>query len=98
MRKWRKEQPIKAAWAIHKWNAKKRGILVLWDYYEFRLFCSWTGYHLIKGETVIDRIDFQKGYSLENCRLLDRDWNSFRGTFIEKKLKRLAFLKSLRSI
>jgi hypothetical protein len=47
-KRWRENHPILAAWHIHLWNAKQRGIEVLWDFDEFVRFCAETGYHILR--------------------------------------------------
>lgn len=89
---------MRATWNVHKWNAKRRGIPVHWTYFEFALFCSWTGYHLTHGETSIDRLDCLKGYSLENCTVIDFDLNSVKGSKVEKLIHEKRRLRSLGKI
>jgi len=88
MRKWREEHPMTAAWNIHKWNAKQRGIKVEWNRQEFFLFCFLTGYHILRKDGLtIDRENCFLGYSLSNCQTLSHHENSIKGSIIERWLK-----------
>ena len=85
--RWRSAHPVASAWHTHRWNAKLRGIPVLWSREEFASFCFETGYHLLRLDGYsIDRIEHRKGYSLSNCRLLTALENSIKGGF-ERWLK-----------
>lgn len=88
MRRWRERHPLLAAWHAHRWNAKQRGIPVIWTMEEFAAFCEETGYHLIRCDGwTIDRIDARLGYFIGNCQLLTLSENSAKGA--REKFSRL---------
>lgn len=74
MRKWRKENPIKAAYANLKANAKRRGKEFTITIEQFRQFCQQTDYIKRKGRRAtcyhVDRIDETKGYTIDNIQAL----------------------------
>lgn len=88
MREWRERHPMVDAWNNHRFNAKKRGIAVEWNYDEFKLFCEITGYHILrKNGLTIDRENCLLGYNLKNCQVLSHYDNSVKGSRIEKWIK-----------
>ena len=78
--RWRARHPVLAAWHVHKWNAKKRGIAVHWTLEEFAMFCTTSGYHLLRADGYeIDRKNHHEAYSLDNCQLLTKLANGAKG-------------------
>lgn len=85
VREWRNASPLRAAWHIHLWNAKQRGIPVVWSFWEFCEFCEVNDYVTAKkaGQT-IHRLDHHEGYSADNCTMLSHEENSRLGYTVER--------------
>jgi hypothetical protein len=84
---WAERHPIAYAWAIHRQNARQRGVTVEWTRDEFIAFCEITGYHLKKSDGyVIHRMNHNHGYSIDNCIIIPKQLNSELGNW-EKKWK-----------
>ena len=78
-REWRKNNPIKAAYHNLKSNAKRRGKDFDLTFEQFKLFVIKMDYIRLKGIKAecyhIDRIDENKGYSIDNIQLLTNSDN-----------------------
>ncbi len=83
--KYRKNNPVKAAYQILRWNAQRRykyhlGFLT---FEEFEKFCRETNYIELKGrykESIsIDRIKNYLGYVYDNMRVVTVGFNSAKG-------------------
>jgi hypothetical protein len=87
-RKSRQKNPVKYCYNNLKHNAKRRGIEFALTLEEFIQFCHETNYLAGKGRTKasysIDRIDNNKGYTLDNIRVITLSENSKKGN---KKLE-----------
>lgn len=84
----RARNPIKALWHRHRWNAKQRGIEVIWTYSQFYDFCERTGYlEAVKVGMTIERKNCLIGYRLSNCILLTHAANSEKGWSVDRWLK-----------
>lgn len=83
-RKRREEDPVYTRFHQFKNNAKRRGKQFDITLEQFRQFCKDTGYIVEKGKRgancTIDRIDNNKGYTLDNIQFLTRKQNSSKGT------------------
>lgn len=92
MRVWRENHPIHARFTRVKASAKKRKIEFSLTIEQFTKFCEETSYHQTSGSTVeemhIDRIDPNKGYSIDNIRILSCSENSYKGAYMDKILRR----------
>lgn len=77
--RYRKENPVKAAYYIMKENAKRRGKQFDLTLEQFEQFVIKTGYMKKKGifseSYHIDRIDETKGYSIDNLQVLTNAQN-----------------------
>jgi len=82
-RKRREEDPVYARFHQFKNNAKTRGKAFNITLKEFRQFCADTGYIIEKGKRgklyTIDRVDNNKGYSLDNIQFLTNRQNAKKG-------------------
>lgn len=79
-RDWRRKNPLSDCWRAHKWNAKKRGIPVVWSFEEFAVFCRRTNYLVLRREGMtIHREKCLEGYSTANCVLLHGSENKSIG-------------------
>lgn len=71
---WRKKNPIRSAYTTLKCNAKRRGKVFKLTFEEFKEFAIKTDYINRKGITAtsyhIDRIDENKGYTVDNIQVL----------------------------
>lgn len=82
-RKLREEDPVLVRWMQAKGKAKERN--KPWDITldQFRDFCNQTGYLIKKGRrgqnATIDRIDNNKGYTIDNIQLLTNRQNASKG-------------------
>jgi len=80
VRKWRENNPIRAAYLNLKNNAKRRGKEFLLTFEQFEKFAvNYTisyGKKRNKDTWSIDRIDPTKGYSIDNIQLLTLQKNS----------------------
>jgi hypothetical protein len=88
VKKWRKNNPIMAAYQAHKSNAKRRGIPSELTFEQFKEFALEIQYMVKKGiyknSLHIDRIDESKGYTVDNIQALENTKNikkslEFRG-------------------
>jgi hypothetical protein len=81
-RRWRKGNPILAAYDSLRTHARQRGIQFLITREEFEKFCHETNYHVEKGRdpnsATVDRKDPNGPYSYENIRPLGHYENSVR--------------------
>ena len=88
----RARQPLIETYNNLRMNAKRRGIDFLLTRDEFNLFCEKTNYLEKKGRTgtscSIDRIDINKGYSLDNIQVLDNSTNILKMNFEYARCKR----------
>jgi len=79
MKKYRKNNPIKAAYFNLRCNAKRRGKKFDLSFEEFKTFAIETKYYKKKGifstSLHIDRIDETKGYSIDNIQTLTNSAN-----------------------
>jgi hypothetical protein len=84
----RERNPVKYCYLNLKHNAKRRGVAFELTFEEFVQFCYATNYMAGKGRTrtsySIDRIDNDKGYTLDNIRVIPLHENSRKGN---KKLE-----------
>lgn len=84
MRKYREQNPVKAAYDHLKYNAARRGHEFMLTIEQFKAFCVETNYIMGKGRTKesysIDRIDNDKGYTIDNIRVLTVSENSKKYT------------------
>lgn len=91
MRAWREKNPIKAKFTHLRQSALRRKIEFTLTIEEFEAFCLETGYHngagRCSGDLHIDRRKSWLGYSIDNIHVLECSENSFKGAYIEKKLK-----------
>lgn len=91
-RKVHQANPLKAAYRTLRGHAKQRHKEFTITVEEFTVLCFKTGYVEGKGwckdALTIDRIDPQKGYSLDNMRVVTRSVNSKleRGSFTEEDM------------
>lgn len=71
---------MKAAFADLRSNAKRRGKQFDLTFEQFKQFCYETDYITGRGRSkesfTIDRIDNDKGYTLDNIRILTKSQNS----------------------
>ena len=78
-RKWRAENPVRAAWLNLKHNSKRRGKDFDLSFEEFEAFAIRTGYMKKKGRFAeswhIDRIEEEKGYTAQNIQVLTNTKN-----------------------
>lgn len=76
------KNPFHYVWQNLKYNAKRRGHEFLLTLEEFKLFCARTGYMELRGKTQdsmsIDRIDENRGYSLDNIQMITLRENSLK--------------------
>lgn len=76
---WKKNNPIRAAYCNLRTNAKRRGKEFTITFEEFEKWCEETQYMFGKGRTAtsytIDRIDPERGYSIDNIRVLTNSEN-----------------------
>lgn len=93
-RRWREKNPEKYAYLALKNNAKRRGKLFDISFDEFNAFCIQVGYIKKRGITRtayhIDRIDENKGYTIDNIQILQNHENVkkyFRYHYCEKDRK-----------
>lgn len=81
---------IKASYYNLRGNAKRRNKEFDLTLEQFREFCIRTEYHLGKGKTKtsysIDRIDDNKGYTLDNIRILTLSENTQKENLRRKQL------------
>ena len=84
---WRKvkaDDIVRYTYYYVKNNAKRRKKEFLITLHQFREFCEESGYIESKGKQrwsmSIDRIDNEKGYSIDNIRLLSLGLNSAKGS------------------
>jgi hypothetical protein len=82
-KKSREQNPVKYSYSNLKSNSKRRGIAFKLTFEEFIQFCYQTQYLAGKGKTKtsfsIDRIENDKGYTLDNIRILTLSDNSKKG-------------------
>jgi hypothetical protein len=87
-RKYRKQNPMKAAFQNLRQNAKRRGHDFNLTFNEFEYFAIKTDYiagkGIMKESYSIDRIDNEKGYQLGNIQILTNSQNAKKHT---KKLE-----------
>ena len=73
-RNYRRKNPMQAAYQNLKSNAKRRGHDFTLTFKQFEDFATATDYIIKKGKSIdsfsIDRIDNDKGYSIDNIRVL----------------------------
>lgn len=83
-REWRKQNPMRASYLNLKSNSKRRGKDFTLTYEEFTEFCRETKYIQGKGKSLdsytIDRIDNDKGYTIDNIQVLTFADNRSKGT------------------
>lgn len=81
-KKYRNKYPLRYAYSALKNNAKRRGKQFTLTYAQFAKFCKDTGYIEKKGTSSyclsVDRIDSEKGYSIDNIRAITVSENSKR--------------------
>lgn len=86
-RKWRKDHPIKAAYANLKMNAKRRGKIFKITFPQFCQFAIKQKLFMNKGRELdsytIDRIDNEKGYEIGNVQVLTFQENRIKGKRLE---------------
>lgn len=79
IRKYRKNNPLRAAYSNLKSNAKRRGKFFDLTFEQFKNFSIKTEYHIkagiFKESYHIDRIDETKGYSIDNIHILPNHKN-----------------------
>lgn len=82
MRKYKQKNPEKYYFNILRTNAKRRRKEFILTIDEFIQFCKETGYLQNKGKrkesASIDRIDTNKGYSIDNIQVLSLSDNSIK--------------------
>lgn len=92
-RKYRQENKLKAAYQNLRTNAKRRGKEFSITLEEFEKFCIKTEYIKRKGRSKdsysIDRINDEKGYTIDNITILSISKN------IKKELRKRKFLKEI---
>jgi len=80
IRRVRAKNPVKYIYNNLKFNAKRRGKEFTLTYEQFEQFCIETGYDKNRGQTPtsmsIDRIDNNRGYSIDNIRSITLSENS----------------------
>lgn len=85
-KKFRKEQPMKASFQTLRYNARRRGKEFSLTFEQFEKFCYETNYIAGRGRQKtsfsIDRIDNNKGYSIDNIRVLSVSDNSRRNKIL----------------
>lgn len=90
-RKWRADNPLKAAYNALRDNAKRRGKEFDLTLKQFEKFCIKTEYLIGKGKKKesysIDRKDDNKGYTLSNIRILTLSENTLKENNRRKILK-----------
>jgi hypothetical protein len=91
-RKWRKQNPLRAAFITLKSNAKKRNCIVELTFEEFSWFCKQTNYIERKGlesdSLTIDRVkESVRIYRLDNIQVLTRKQNVDKFRRFKKKYK-----------
>ena len=83
-RRYRAKNPVKYAYDTLKHNAKRRGKYFDLSFEDFQKFCYEFDYIQGKGKTKksysIDRIDNDKGYTIDNIRILTLEENSRKHT------------------
>ncbi len=83
---WREQNPLQACYNNLKSNAKRRSIPFTLTLEQFATFCYKTDYLKGKGRKSasysIDRIDNDKGYTLDNIQVLPLGENSRKGNKI----------------
>ena len=76
--------PVVYTYGYLKQNAKRRGKPFDLTIEQFRKFCEETNYIALKGRlkksATIDRIDPNKGYSIDNIQILTLSQNASKGT------------------
>ncbi len=84
---WREKNPMKAAYQTLKYNAKRRGKEFDLTFEQFKEFAIKTEYINKRGKNKdsyhIDRIDENKGYTIDNIQVLTNTKNLFK--YIEFK-------------
>ena len=82
-RKLREQDPVLVRWMQAKGKAKQRNKPWSITLDQFRDFCNQTGYLVKKGRrgqnSTIDRIDNNKGYTIDNIQLLTNRQNASKG-------------------
>ena len=85
MRRWRQNNPIKAAYFTLRDNAIRRGKDFSLTFAQFRKFCRGSGYLEGKGRKPeclsIDRIDNSRGYEKGNLAVLTVSMNASKGAY-----------------
>jgi len=88
-KQYRHKYPFKYAYQTLKSNAKKRGKEFTITLHEFILFCHETNYIGYKGRRgsclSVDRIDQNKGYTIDNIQTLTVSENSKKQRQFEKE-------------
>lgn len=83
MRQWRANNPVKATFAALRWSAKSRRKSLEITFQEFAEWCAKNNYIELRGREAncaqIDRIDYRRGYSLDNMQILSCSENSAKG-------------------
>ena len=83
MREWRANNPVKAAYSHLRQNAKYRRKEFALTFEQFADWCKQTRYIELRGRedacAQIDRVDYRRGYSLDNIQLLTCSENSSKG-------------------
>lgn len=83
MREWRKNNPVKAAFTNLRQNASRRRKPFQLTFDEFSQWCEANHYIELRGREAtcaqIDRIDYRRGYSLDNIQILSCSENSIKG-------------------
>lgn len=89
-RKQKNNNPLAYHFNALKGNARRRGKFFSLTLSEFKLFCDKTNYLQLKGSVgnkfSIDRIDPDKGYSIDNIQMLTLADNT-RKQWIDNKIK-----------
>lgn len=90
MRAWRASNPVRDAWNNLRNSARRRGKLFGITFKEFVQWCAQTSYIELRGHTAdcahIDRIDFRRGYTLDNIQILTCSENSTKGNYEKRAM------------
>lgn len=88
LRKWRKENPIKAILAHLKWSAKKRHIPFSLTLSQLKDLLFGESYQKDKGllaqNLTIDRKDSTEGYHIDNLQVITRLENTYKENYERK--------------
>lgn len=91
MREWRANNPVKAKYSHLRQNAKARRKEFTLTFEEFSAWCETTKYNELSGRHAacaqIDRIDYRRGYSLDNIQVLTCHENSIKGNEEKREMQ-----------